>query len=199
MRVPKSLENFVRTFSRLPGIGRRSAERAGFFLLSQPPGFARSLAAAVSDLREHTVTCQRCGCISDEASCPVCDDPTRDTSTICVVESPADVLSIESTKSYEGLYHVLGGVISPLNGVMPDDLRIRELAERARVPGVKEILFATSPTTEGDTTVLYIRELLAGLSLRVTHLARGIPVGTDLQFAGSGSLTQAIRNREEIR
>lgn len=196
--IPKKLGDFIRYFSRLPGIGNKTSERIGFFLVTQKdPGFVQALADSIRELKEGTKVCSECGGISDDDPCDICSDRSRDRSTICVVENALDIYYIEPTNSYKGLYHVLGGVISPLNGVLPKDLRIEELLKRIKDNHVQELLFATSATTEGDTTILYIKELVKGV--KITHLARGIPVGTGLQYAGNSSLVQAIRSREEVK
>lgn len=195
--LPKKLEEFIRYFSRLPGVGSKTSERIGFYLVTQDPGFVRALGDAIRDLKEGIKICSICGGISDDDPCHICGDHSRDHSTICVVENALDIYYMESTNSYRGLYHVLGGVISPLNGVLPKNLRIDELVERVKNNSVKELLFATSATTEGDTTLLYIKDLVQGV--KITHLARGIPVGTGLQYAGNSSLVQAIRSREEVK
>lgn len=195
--LPKKLEEFIRTFSRLPGIGHKTSERIGFYLVTQESGFVNALADNIRDLKADIKVCSVCGGISDGDPCELCSDISRDRSTICVVENALDIYYLESTNSYRGLYHVLGGVISPLNGVLPKDLRIEELLKRVKDGSVKELLFATSATTEGDTTLLYIKDLVEGI--KITHLARGIPVGTGLQYAGNSSLVQAIRYREEVK
>jgi recombination protein RecR len=195
---PKNLGQFIRLFSRLPGIGVKTSERLGFYILSQPKEFADSLSDAIHFLKEKAKLCSLCGNISEDDPCVLCTDTHRDQSVICVVENAMDIYSIEATHIYQGLYHVLGGVISPLDGIMPKDLKIESLLKRIQGSSIKEIIFATSPTTEGDTTALYIKEMLKGKNIRMTHLARGIPVGTALQYAGNTSLLQAIRSREEI-
>jgi len=199
MQFPKNLENFIKAFSKLPGIGVKTSERLGFYLLTKPLEYTENLSNAIKYLKEKTGTCETCGALSDQEDCPICSNSMRDRSVICVVENPADIYYIESTRTFNGLYHVLGGVISPLNGVTPNDLTIEGLLKRTRDTELKELIFATSPTTEGDTTVLYIKEMLVERLIKITHLARGIPVGTGLQYAGSGSLSQAIKNREEIK
>ena len=195
--IPKKLSDFIKQFSRLPGIGNKTSERIGFFLVTQDSGYVKALADSIRDLKDGIKVCSVCGGISDSDPCDICSDRSRDHATICVVENALDIYYIESTNSYRGLYHVLGGVISPLNGVLPKDLRIEELLSRVKEGNVRELLFATSATTEGDTTILYIKDLVQGV--KITHLARGIPVGTGLQYAGNSSLVQAIRSREEVK
>ncbi len=197
--LPESIENFVRSFSKLPGIGRKTAEKLGFYILSRPAEFSRNIAEAIVELKEKARECSVCGNISDEDPCSICSDPNRESRTVCVVESALDIYIIEETKTYAGKYFVLGGLISPLDGITPETLNFDRLTELAASNGADEVVVALSPTTEGDTTALYIRELFAGKPVKVTHLARGIPVGADLQYAGSLSLAQAIRNREELK
>ena len=195
---PENLSKFIQQFSRLPGVGAKSSERLGFYILSQPEEFARSLSESIIRLKMDSVFCSSCGNLSVMDPCGICTDKTRDDSIICVVEHPSDIYYIETTNCFHGLYHVLGGILSPLNGVSPEDLRINELIQRVKKLSVTEILFATSATTEGDTTALFIKNILQPTKIKFTHLARGIPVGTNLQYAGSGSLSQAIRSREEL-
>lgn len=194
--LPAALEQFIKVFSRLPGVGQKTAERLGFYIVSKNDDFARALSDAVTGLKANVSKCSRCGGLSESGLCGICSDSRRDSGSLCIVENALDIFTMESTHSFSGHYHVLEGVLSPLNGVTPADLRIRELLERVQREPVSEILFATSPTTEGDTTALYIKSLLEGRNIRFTHLARGIPVGTDLQYAGTGSLSEAIRKRE---
>lgn len=194
----QNLENFVRHFSKLPGVGAKTAERLGFYLLSQPQSLSESIAESILELRKNTVECGRCGNLSDSDPCPICDDSNRNEKTICVVESALDIYAIEATSAFSGLYHVLGGLISPLEGVTPSDLKLDELFRRAKDLAANEVIVALSPTTEGDTTSLYIAELFKETGVNVTNLARGIPVGTDLQFAGSASLREAFRHREKL-
>ena len=194
--VSESLKQFIKHFSKLPGIGYKTSERLGFYLISQPEEFSSELAAAIVNLKKNSKTCSNCGNISDTDPCCICSDSFRDKSIICIVENPIDLYYIESTGSFHGYYHVLGGVISPLEGVTPKDLSIDKLLENIKTGLIKEIIFATSPTTEGDTTALYIKEMIADRNIRLTHLARGIPVGTGLQYAGNNSIIQAFQSRD---
>ncbi|URA09487.1 recombination mediator RecR [Thermospira aquatica] len=193
------LHRFVEAWSRVPGIGTRLAERMGLFFLGQSVEYCRRLADALIHLREQTHICQVCGNFSDGEVCAICEDETRDRSVICVVETPLDITYIEATKKFHGLYHVLGGVISPLHGITPSKLRIEELVARVEQGKVEEIFFATSPTTEGDATAQYVRERLAGYGLRFTVLARGVPIGVFLPQTGTQSLSEAIVSREEMK
>jgi recombination protein RecR len=197
--LPHNLSHFIKIFSKLPGIGYKTSERLGFYILSQTEEYSNQLAESIVNLKRKIKVCSICGNISETDPCLVCTEHSRDRHILCIVEKPIDIYYMESTNSYKGLYHVLGGVISPLNGITPKDLRITELITRMKDLPVDEILFATSPTTEGDTTALFIKELLKDIHIKFTHLARGIPVGTGLQYAGSNSLSQAIKGREEIK
>lgn len=197
--LPKLIQDFVRQFSRLPGIGLKTSERLGFYIISQPEEFALLLSESIKKLKSEMKRCSVCGNIDDQDPCAICSDTGRDRHVLCIVENPVDIYYVESSHSFRGLYHVLGGVLSPLNGVTPKDLTIEQLLTRVKGDrDITELLFATSPTTEGDTTILYIKELLKEHPVKITHLARGIPVGTDLQYAGAGSLAQAIKGRDEI-
>ncbi|OHD56517.1 MAG: recombination protein RecR [Spirochaetes bacterium GWF1_51_8] len=197
--LPGNIERFVRDFSRLPGIGRKTSERLSFYILSQPSEFSKELSEAIVRLKEETRLCSQCGNITDSDPCPICNDSSREMNVICVVETAIDIYYIEETGSFKGLYHVLGGLISPLNGVTPDDLELNSLLKRVTGLGIKEVVVALSSTTEGDATALYIREMLESKGVMTTLPARGIPVGTDIQYAGKGSLAQALRNREELK
>lgn len=197
--LPGNILRFVRSFSRLPGIGPKSAEKLGFEIISRPLDYAQELSQAILELKQDSHICRICGNMDTVDPCMICSNDTREQDVICVVEDAVDLYAIEDTRSFKGLYHVLGGVIDPLHGVSPRDLNLESLVNRVSSRTVREIIFATSPTTEGDTTALYIRDLLKDRSIQFTHLARGIPVGTDLQYAGSSSLTQALKHREEWR
>ena len=190
------LEKAVGEFSKLPGIGRKTALRLVLHLLRQPVGEAEAFAEAVLRVRKDIKYCSVCHNISDDDVCPICSDPRRDRSTICVVENVQDVMAIENTQQYNGLYHVLGGVISPMDGVGPADLQIGSLVQRVKEgEGVKEIILALSSTMEGDTTNFYIHRQLAPLKVRVTMIARGISVGNDLEYTDEVTLGRSIVNR----
>ncbi len=194
--LPGNILHFVKSFSKLPGIGPKSAEKLGFEIIGRPMEYAQELAEAIVELKRNSHICHICGNMDIIDPCMICSNDIREQDVLCVVEDPVDLYSIEDTRSFKGLYHVLGGVIDPLHGVSPQDLNLASLVKRVGEKQVKEIIFATSPTTEGDTTALYIREMLKNRGIHFTHLARGIPVGTDLQYAGTNSLTQALKNRE---
>jgi len=194
------VERLINELSRLPGIGPKTASRLTFYLLRQPRERAQALALAeaLQDLQEKVVFCDRCFNIAESSPCAVCRDEGRDQSIICVVEEPLDVHAIERTREYGGLYHVLHGVISPVEGVGPDDLKIAELLARVKGEAVREVLLATNPNLEGEATTMYLARLLKPLSVRVTCLARGLPVGGDLEYADSVTLARALEGRSEI-
>lgn len=194
-KIPKSLERLVDEFSRLPGIGTRSARRIAFHLLHGPKEVAFALADALRLFAESANFCSICRSLSDSDPCDLCTDPDRDSSTICVVEEVSDLLAIESTGSYRGKYHVLGGVIDPLSGVGPDNLAVKELIERLKGSEVMEIIVATNPSVEGDMTAIYLAKLISPLGIKVSRIARGLPVGGDLEFADKSTLSRAIENR----
>lgn len=190
------LDNAVTELSRLPGLGRRTALRLALHILRQEPQMADALGNAIVDMRHGVKYCPQCHNISDtDELCPICANPRRDSSTICVVESIKDVMSIENTGQYHGLYHVLGGVISPMDGLGPDQLEISSLAQRASVPGIREIILALPATIEGETTDYYIYRRLAALDVKVTQLARGVQVGNQLEYTDEITLGRSIVNR----
>lgn len=190
-----ALETLIERLSALPTIGRKTAQRLALYLLKQPNGFAASLAEAISELKKKVRTCSICANITEEDPCPICRDARRDRSMICVVEEPNDVLVIERTNEFKGLYHVLGGSLSPLDGIGPEDLKIRELVVRLGEDSVKEIILALNPNVEGEATTLYLSKLLHPLVDKVTRIARGIPIGTDLEFVDDATLAKALEGR----
>lgn len=186
-------------FSRLPGIGPKTASRLAFYLLRAPEEQAQSLAEALRELRERITFCSVCFNITESDPCAVCSDEGRDRSVICVVEEPLDVIAIERTRDYQGLYHVLHGTIAPVEGVGPDDLRIAELLPRLNAtPPVREVIIATNPNMEGEATAMYIARQFEGSGIRVTRLARGLPVGGDLEYADEITLSRALAGRQTI-
>lgn len=195
---PAALERLTEQFARLPGIGGKTAQRLAFQVLRMPREEAEEFAQAILDAREHVHTCKICQNLTDREICPICDDPTRDHSTICVVAEPRDVIAMERSREYQGVYHVLHGVISPLNHVGPDNLRIRELLERVAQGGVQEVIMATNPDTEGEATAMYLSRLLRPLEVKVTRLAYGIPMGSQLEYADEITLLRALEGRQEI-
>ncbi len=196
---PAPVEKLIDCFARLPGIGRKTAQRLAFHLLSLPAEEAEEFAAAITSAKSEVGFCKFCQNLTVGEVCPICSSPTRDSSVICVVSDPKDVAAIERTAEYSGLYHVLHGVISPMNHIGPDDIRIRELLARLSGGGVREVILATDPDTEGEATALYISRLLRGADgLRVTRLAYGIPIGGHLEFTDAATLGRAIEGRREI-
>ncbi|HIE03673.1 MAG TPA: recombination protein RecR [Candidatus Latescibacteria bacterium] len=192
-----ALERLISEFAKLPGIGRKTAQRLTFFLLKEDGERASSLAEAILALKERIRYCSVCFNITEEDPCPICRDPRRDHSTICVVEESGDLMVIERLGVYKGVYHVLGGVLSPLDGVGPEDLHIRELLERLK-EGVREVILATNPTVEGEATALYLSRLIRPLGIRVSQIARGIPMGGDIELADEITLTRAFEGRREV-
>jgi recombination protein RecR len=188
----------IEEFSKLPGIGVKSAQRLTFFVLRSPTDQARRLAEAIMRVKESIIYCSRCFNITETDPCPTCSNPNRDQEVICVVEEPLDVLAIEKTGAYKGLYHVLHGALSPVEGILPKDLRIDELMQRVRGHKLREIILATNPNFEGEYTANYIKEELAPLGLRVTSLARGLPMGGDLEYADEGTLSRALEGRRDM-
>ena len=195
---PAALERLSEQFARLPGIGSKTAQRLALQVLSMPQEQAQEFADAILDAKRSIHTCPVCQNLTDEEMCPICADETRDHSTICVVAEPRDVIAMERSREYTGVYHVLHGVISPLNHVGPDDIRIRELLARLQDGSVQEVIMATNPTVEGEATAMYISRLLKPLGIRVTRLAYGIPVGGDLEYADEVTLSRAIEGRQEL-
>ena len=188
----------IQEFHKLPGIGSKSAQRLAYFLVRMPEEEAKSLAEAVLAVKERIILCSECQNISEQDPCPICKDPNRDVSTICLLEEPLDVLAMERTHAYNGLYHVLHGAISPINGISAEDLKIRELLERLKDSTVKEIILATNPNLEGEATAMYLQKLISPLVEKTTRLARGLPVGGDLEYADQVTLTRAFEGRQEF-
>jgi recombination protein RecR len=195
---PPPLARLVDALERLPGIGPKTAQRLAFFLLKQPAAAARELAAALIELKEQVRHCSSCFNVTDRDPCRICADPARDTGIVCVVEEPNDLLAMERTGEYRGAYHVLLGALSPLDGIGPDELKVRELLKRLEADGVREVILATNPNVEGEATAIYLAKLLRPLGLRVTRIARGLPVGGDLEYADEVTLARALEGRREI-
>ena len=192
-----SVENLVTQLTKLPGIGRRTAQRLAFHILSTQPEDALALSRAIEEVKARVRFCRECGNLTEDELCDVCADARRDRSVICVVEQPVDVVSVERTGEYQGLYHVLGGALSPLDGVEPSDLRIDGLLARVAANGVSEVVLATNPTMTGEATAAYIADRLRGRA-RVTRLASGLPVGGDLEYADEVTLGRALAGRREM-
>lgn len=198
MSYPRPLRNLVTLLSRLPGIGEKSATRLALHILKMPSAYARELGNALSTLAESVLRCTLCGNIADTDPCSICTDPARRDDLICVIEGPADIVPIEKSKSFPGRYHVLGGAVSPIDGVMPEDLRIRELVERIDKGGIAEVILATNLTAEGEATASYLAETLTGKGVRISRIAYGMPVGADLEYADEITVGRAIRGRRDI-
>jgi recombination protein RecR len=192
------LARLIQEFKRLPGIGQKSAQRLAFHVLRAPREEAERLSRAVLDVKDQLGICAACNNISDSELCPFCRDPRRDASIICVVEEPHNILPVETTRQFEGRYHVLHGALSPMRGIGPEQLRIKNLIERLEGGEVKEIILATNPTVEGEATAAYLSRLLKPLGVRVTRIAMGIPVGSDLDFADEVTMSKSLENRREM-
>ena len=200
MLLPEPIQNLINSLSRLPGIGPKTASRLTFFLLRAPEDLAQDLANALINLKSGTVYCQTCfnTTTAGRNECEICSSASRDESIVCVVEEPLDVLALERTAGYLGRYHVLHGALSPIEGIGPEDLKIRELVERVRSGKIKEIILATNPSMEGDYTAVYLQQQLKPFGVRMTRLARGLPVGGDLEYADHSTLLRALTGRQEM-
>jgi recombination protein RecR len=195
---PTALQELADQFARLPGIGGKTAQRLAFHVLSLPYEEAESFAAAILAAKKEVHTCPCCQNLTDRELCPLCDDDMRDKGVICVVAEPKDVIAMERSREFNGVYHVLHGVISPLNHVTQDDLKIRELLKRVASGQVREVIMATNPDTEGEATAMYISRLLRPMEVKVTRLAYGVPVGSQLEYADEVTLSRALEGRQEI-
>jgi recombination protein RecR len=194
-----AIDDLANELARLPGIGRKTALRLTYHLLKQPPERSRKLAHALEVLRERVHPCARCYNLTEDADCAICRDPRRDRSIICAVEEAADIGAIERTGEFRGLYHVLGGRISPLDGIGPEQLTVRDLERRVAGGGVAEVIVATNPSVEGEATALYVQQALAPLRVRISRIARGLPVGGDLEYADGVTIAQALAARRDMR
>ena len=197
MKIPKSVANLITELEKLPSIGPKSAERLTYHLLHAPKEYSEKLAAAVNELKDKTTVCATCYNIAETTPCDVCSGDSRDRSLIMVVEEPLDVLALEKSRSYTGLYHVLGGSIAPLQGIGPEHLRIKELLPRLKNGKIKEVILATNPSVEGESTAMYIQKIISPLRIKITRIARGLPVGADLEYADEVTLSRAIEGRRE--
>lgn len=196
---PPALEALTEQFARLPGVGKKSAQRLSFFVLGLPDEEAQAFADAILTAKKTVSLCPVCrGFTEGEGLCPICRSGKRDESTVCVVADPKDVAALERSREYNGRYHVLHGVISPMNHVGPDDLHIKELVERVAAGNIREVIMATNPTTEGEATAMYLSRLLKPFGVKVTRLAYGVPVGGQLEFADDATLTRALEGRQEM-
>jgi recombination protein RecR len=198
MFYPPALGRLIEALQRLPGIGPKTAQRLAFHLLKQPAEAVQALADALRELKARVTHCSVCFNITDEDPCRVCADPTRDAGLLCVVEEPNDLLAMERTGEYRGRYHVLLGALSPLDGIGPDELKVRELLQRIESAPVQEVILATNPNVEGDATAIYLAKLVRPLGIRVTRIARGLPVGGDLEYADEVTLARALEGRREL-
>ncbi len=192
------VEKLIEQFERLPGIGYKTAQRLAFFVLDLPKDQAEEFAKAILDAKQTVHTCKVCQNLTDGEICSICSDPMRDKGLICVVTDPKDVVALERTREYKGLYHVLHGVISPLNGIGPDQLRIKELLQRVADEDIREVIMATNPDTEGEATAMYLSRLLKPFGVAVTRLAYGVPVGGHLEYADEVTLTRALEGRTQL-
>ena len=198
MQIAEPLLIAIEELSKLPGIGKKTAQRLAIFLLKSDEQQVESLIIAIKDLKLKLRFCSRCFNLSEEELCNICQSEKRDTSVICVVEEASDVIAIEKTHEFRGLYHVLGGVLSPLSGITPESLHIKELLKRFEEEDIKEIILALNPDTEGETTSLYLAKLMKPLNVNVTRIARGLPIGGDLEFADDATIGRAILNRSSL-
>ena len=195
---PEPVARLIDALQRLPGIGPKTAQRLTFFLLKRPPEEVRELADSLRAVKDKIVHCSSCFNVTDEEPCRICADPARDGKLVCVVEEPNDLLAMERTGEFRGRYHVLLGALSPLDGIGPDDLKVRELLLRLEQDGATEVILATNPNVEGEATALYLAKLLRPLGVRVTRIARGLPVGGDLEYADQVTLSKALEGRREL-
>lgn len=198
MRSPAPVERLVASLKKLPGIGEKTATRLAFFLLGAPDTTAQELAESILRLKAEIVLCGECFDLADRSPCEICADPKRDPSLLCVVEEPADRAAIDRTGGYAGRFHVLGGTLSPIDGVGPAELRIAELEARVRRGGVREVILATNPTVEGDATAHYVASRLRGAGVRLTRIAYGMPLGGDLEYADQVTVGRSLENRREL-
>jgi recombination protein RecR len=197
--LPPSVLELIDRLAKFPGVGKKSAQRMALHVLRNERDFADSLAASIVAVKDKVAVCQTCWMLSEEDPCTICSNHRRDHSKVCLVEDSGDVIAIEKTGGWSGLYHVLGGAISPLDNIGPEQLQIDSLIDRIRAGGIEEIVVATNPTSEGETTALYIARLLQNTDISVTRIARGIPVGADIELVDDNTLTQSLENRTEIR
>jgi recombination protein RecR len=192
------VSRLIEEFSKLPGVGPKSAQRLTYYLLRASQEDAQALAQAILEVKEKIILCSVCQNITDSDPCAICNNDQRDREIICVVEEPLDILALERTGSYRGMYHVLHGVISPMDGIGPDDLKVRELLARLKSDEVREVIMATNPNLEGEATSMYLTRLITPLGLKVTRLARGLPMGADLEYADNVTLARALEGRQEV-
>jgi recombination protein RecR len=192
------VENLIDELTKLPGIGRKTAQRLSFFIMGMPDRDALSIANAIVTIKEKARFCRYCFNITEDEVCSICRDPRRTRATICVVEEPSNLIVIENTKTYKGLYHVLLGALSPIDGITPERLKINELVERVKKGGVSEVIIATNPNTKGETTAQYIAQVIKPLGVRVSRIAYGLPIGGDIEFADEVTLSKSLEGRKEL-
>ena len=195
---PEPVARLIEALQRLPGIGPKTAQRLTFFMLKRPIDEVRELADSLLAVKERIVYCSTCFNVTEQDPCRICSDPARDTGLLCVVEEPNDLLAMERTGEFKGRYHVLLGALSPLEGIGPDDLKVRELLARLDAGGASEVILATNPNVEGEATALYLAKLMRPLGVRITRIARGLPVGGDLEYADQVTLSKALEGRREV-
>ena len=198
MRYYDSLARLIAQFQKLPGVGNKTAQRLAFYILKMPEAEVRSFAATLVEARSKLLTCSRCGNMTDSDPCPICLDPKRDSSYICVVQESRDILALERTNEYRGQYHVLHGAISPLDGIGPDQLNIKSLLKRVREHNPREVIIATNPNVQGEATAMYLAQVLKPLNITVTRIAHGLPIGGDLEYADEMTLARALAGRQQI-
>jgi recombination protein RecR len=197
--LPPAMTRLVKELSRLPGIGEKTASRLAFNLLNRPRQDVIALAESLLEMKERVGLCSECFGLSDSARCPICDDPAREHDLVCVVEGPADLMAIERARTFGGVYHVLHGAVAPLDGIGPDDIKIKELLTRLeQAGGIREVIIATNATVEGEATALYLAKVLKPLGVKATRLARGLPAGGDLEYSDSATLSSALSGRREL-
>ena len=195
---PDPVARLIEALQRLPGVGPKTAQRLTFFLLKRPADEVQELALALTELKTRIIHCTRCWNVTEEDPCRICRDPARDARTLCVVEEPNDLLALERTGEFKGRYHVLLGALSPLDGIGPEDIKVRELLARLEAESVDEVILATNPSVEGEATAIYLAKLLRPLGVRITRIARGLPVGGDLEYADEVTLSKALEGRKEM-
>ncbi len=195
---PVSIKNLIRSLARLPGIGQKTAERLAMHILQQPDDAAQQLARSIVELKRKLRLCERCFALSDDALCRICSDPSRESGLVCVVEQPADMASIEKSGAFRGRYHILGGVLSPMDGIGPEDIKIAQLVDRIAGEGIREVILATGTNVEGESTAAYIAGILDSLPVKVTRIASGVPMGGDLKYVDQVTLKRAMESRHGI-